>query len=115
METQTIVAAFSLLGVIATAIAGFLVARMTNRTEKAKAAEVTAEAVLRERLGVAGDRLVLRDEQMDDLKGDLQKAIAERDRAMERADHLGDAIDARDMVIRELREELERMIDDDKG
>ena len=108
MDTQVAVAGFGLLGVIVTAVAGFFVARMTNKTEKRQASEVAVEASLRERLAIRDDRLVLRDEQMEDLKADLERVTRERDIAIERVEHLSEAQEARDLVIRELREELER-------
>lgn len=115
MDAQSTVALFGLLGVIVTAVAGLRVARMTNDTEKRQAAEVGVEATLRERLVLADDRLVLRDEQMKDLQIDLEEVTRERDVALERNAHLTEAIDARDLVIRELREELERKDNGNQG
>ena len=108
MDAQSTVALFGLLGVIVTAVAGFFVAKMANTTEKRKATEIGVESTLRERLVLADDRLVLRDEQMQDLKNDLERVERERDVALESNVHLHEAVEARDMVIRELREELER-------
>lgn len=69
----------ALIGIITTLIttAGIvLVTIINNRKERGGAADAGVEGMLRE-------RIVLRDEQILDLKRDLEEALAERDAARE--------------------------------
>lgn len=67
MDTATTVAVFSFAGVVVTAVVGAIVAIYTNRAEKKVTAENVMERSLRE-------RITLRDEQIIDLRGDLEEA-----------------------------------------
>lgn len=83
MDSSVLVAMFSFFGVVVMALGTFLAAILTNRTEKTKTAENTIEGMLRE-------RIVLRDEQINELKQDIED--------------LKEIVAAKDLVIRELRE-----------
>lgn len=70
MDTATLIAVLGFLGTLVASIIGAIVAISTNRTEKAQTAEQTVEKTLRE-------RILLRDEQIEDLKDDvLEKDVA---------------------------------------
>lgn len=64
MDGTTTIAIFGFFGTITTVLGGIIVAVMVNRSEKRQSAETAMERTLRE-------RLVLRDEQIEDLKQDI--------------------------------------------
>lgn len=67
MDPATTVAVFSFAGVVVTVLGGAVVAIYTNRSEKKTTAETAMEKTLRE-------RIILRDEQIEDLKADVREA-----------------------------------------
>lgn len=79
MDTGVVVALLGLIGVIVSAVIGAYVATNTNKVEKKKVADETVEAVLRERMAFKDERI----------------------------EWLEEALAARDLVIRELREQLD--------
>lgn len=82
MDPAVWVAFLGLLGVVATAITGIVVAKITNRSEKEQSSETAMERTLRE-------RIILRDEQLKDkdldileLKVKVEELEAENDRLL---------------------------------
>ena len=92
MDTATTVAVFSFAGVALSAVVGGIVAIYTNRAEKKVTAEKAAESAIEKTLR---ERITLRDEQIIDLKGDLDEA--------------NERLDKEILANRLLRDQLERL------
>lgn len=73
MDAATTVAIFAFAGTVVTAIAGAVVAVFANRSEKKQTAYATLEKAWEQ-------RVILRDEQIIELKADLAEALKDRDR-----------------------------------
>lgn len=93
MDPVIAVAIFSFLGVVVTATAGVIVAIFTNTKERKQASESTMEKALRE-------RLVLRDEQLEDLREELIEEKARHQKDLMKAEARYHQLEA---VIAELR------------
>lgn len=92
MDTSTLVAIIGFAGVIVTTVGGVLIAVVTFRSEKTSATTLGVEATQRE-------RIALKDEQLADLRGDLQ----EKDQVIE---DLEGSVATRDQTIHTLQTEL---------
>ena len=85
-DPLVIAAIFTFLGTLVTGVLGTIVALYTNRTEKRKTAEVTVENVLEKHLDFKDDVIEFKDQRIRELE---------------------DRLAACELVIRELREQLQ--------
>lgn len=92
-------AIFGFLGAFVTAGFAFLSSVYLNRAEKKKTAEVTVENVLTKHLDFKDDVIEYKDEV-------IARKDARIERLEERCHDLEQALQARDLSIRELREQL---------
>lgn len=67
------VAQYGFAGTIFLGLVTLSIAVLTNRTEKKKVADVTVEAVLRERILMKDEKIKEQDEEIEDLKAELEK------------------------------------------
>jgi hypothetical protein len=84
-DTPTLAIILGFAGTIVTAILGAFTAISLSKKERTKTAETTLEMVLRE-------RIVLREEEIQELREDLKQCVEERDKAIAQRDRLYMAI-----------------------
>lgn len=100
-DAPTLAIVLGFVASVLTTIGGGFVALNLNRNEKKQSAETALEKTLRE-------RIVLRDEELIDVRQDLQMCRAEKDAAIKRAEKAEQQRDRLYLAIAEQRAE-ERM------
>lgn len=97
-DTPTLAIVLGFMASVLATIGGAFVGMSVLRNEKKQTAETALEKTLRE-------RIVLRDEELADVREDLQMALAEKDAAIKRAEKAEQQRDRLFLAIAEQRAE----------